>query len=43
MAKGSQVGGVVRLSRFHDIVFAFLVVMIIGLMVIPVPTPIAAY
>ncbi|MDR2435947.1 MAG: type III secretion system export apparatus subunit SctV [Puniceicoccales bacterium] len=40
MAKGSQVGGVMRLSRFNDIVFAFLVVMIISLMIIPVPTPV---
>ncbi|MDE6431950.1 MAG: type III secretion system export apparatus subunit SctV [Opitutales bacterium] len=37
MAGGSQTGGVMRLSRFNDIAFAFLVVMIISLMIIPIP------
>ncbi|MDR0595632.1 MAG: type III secretion system export apparatus subunit SctV [Puniceicoccales bacterium] len=40
MAKGSQIGGMMRLSRFNDIVFAFLVVMIVALMIMPVPPPV---
>lgn len=40
MAKDFQSGGVLRLSRFNDIIFAFLVVMIISLMIIPIPTPV---
>ncbi len=36
MAGNSQIGGVMRLSRFNDVAFAFLVVMIVGLMILPI-------
>ncbi|MDR2737445.1 MAG: type III secretion system export apparatus subunit SctV [Puniceicoccales bacterium] len=36
----SAKGGVMKLSRFNDIILAFLVMMIIALMIMPVPTPV---
>ncbi|MDR1432858.1 MAG: type III secretion system export apparatus subunit SctV [Puniceicoccales bacterium] len=34
----SAKGGILNLSRFNDVILAFLVMMIIGLMIMPVPT-----